>query len=189
MGPAGPTSAKSASLMKNATIFVAKRTKNWAWEAREVQHALLFFFPSAWSSSSTGMTETNSHWNSHSKQKVKKKKKKKKAQLSREDHVSSKFGFLKFCYLLFLANNNETVILNIETFFCKTVLLPLLVELKLELEIERPFGVETETTIWDLDGILCEFWRCITLVHWLPLFTWYAFFFFSFSFLLLVYII
>ena len=60
-GPAGPTSAKSASLMKNATIFVAKRTKNWAWEAREVQHALLFFFPSAWYSSSTGMTETNSH--------------------------------------------------------------------------------------------------------------------------------
>jgi hypothetical protein len=48
MGPAGPTSAKLASLMKNATIFVAKRTKNWAknwaWEAREVQHALLFFF-------------------------------------------------------------------------------------------------------------------------------------------------
>uniref|UniRef100_A0A2N9ER42 Protein FAR1-RELATED SEQUENCE n=1 Tax=Fagus sylvatica TaxID=28930 RepID=A0A2N9ER42_FAGSY len=38
MGPAGPTSAKSATLMKNATIFVAKRTKNWAkngaWEAR-----------------------------------------------------------------------------------------------------------------------------------------------------------
>uniref|UniRef100_A0A2N9HYV6 Protein FAR1-RELATED SEQUENCE n=1 Tax=Fagus sylvatica TaxID=28930 RepID=A0A2N9HYV6_FAGSY len=38
--PAGPISAKSAILMKNATIFVAKHTKNWtkngAWEAREV---------------------------------------------------------------------------------------------------------------------------------------------------------
>ena len=49
MGPAGPISAKLASLMKNAIIFVAKRTKNWAknwaWEAREVQHALLFFSP------------------------------------------------------------------------------------------------------------------------------------------------
>ena len=49
MGPAVPTSAKSASLMKNATIFVAKRTKNWAknwaWEAREVQPSF-FFFPS-----------------------------------------------------------------------------------------------------------------------------------------------
>ena len=48
MGPAGPTSAKSATLMKNATIFVAKHTKNLAkngaWEAREA--ALVFFFPS-----------------------------------------------------------------------------------------------------------------------------------------------
>jgi hypothetical protein len=49
MGPAGPTSTKSASLMKNATIFIAKRTKNWAknwaWEAREVP-CFFFFFPS-----------------------------------------------------------------------------------------------------------------------------------------------
>jgi hypothetical protein len=36
MGPAGPTSEKAAKQMKNAAIFVAKRTKNWAWEAREV---------------------------------------------------------------------------------------------------------------------------------------------------------
>jgi hypothetical protein len=28
--PASPISAKSAILMKNATIFIAKRTKNWA---------------------------------------------------------------------------------------------------------------------------------------------------------------
>jgi hypothetical protein len=28
MGPAGLTNVKSASLMKNATIFIAKRTKN-----------------------------------------------------------------------------------------------------------------------------------------------------------------
>ena len=33
-----------------------------------------------------------------------------KTELSREDHVNSKVGFLKFCYLLFLANNYETVI-------------------------------------------------------------------------------
>jgi hypothetical protein len=78
-------------------------------------------------------------------QQAESKKKKKKTQLSREDHVNSKVGFLKFCYLLFLANNNETVILNIETFFCKTVLLPLLVEL--ELETKSPFGAETETNI------------------------------------------
>ena len=74
-------------------------------------------------------------------------KKKKKTQLSREDHISSKVGFLKFYYLLFLANNDETVILNIETIFCKTMLLSLLVELELELETKRPFGAETETTI------------------------------------------
>uniref|UniRef100_A0A2N9EMN5 Protein FAR1-RELATED SEQUENCE n=1 Tax=Fagus sylvatica TaxID=28930 RepID=A0A2N9EMN5_FAGSY len=36
MGPAGPTSEKATKQMKNAAIFVAKRTKNWAWEAREV---------------------------------------------------------------------------------------------------------------------------------------------------------
>ena len=50
MGLAGPTSAKSASLMKNATIFIAKHTKNWAknwaWEAREVQSC--FFFCNVW---------------------------------------------------------------------------------------------------------------------------------------------
>ena len=49
MDLAGPTSAKSASLMKNATIFVAKRTKNWvkngAWQARE-RSSLAVFFPS-----------------------------------------------------------------------------------------------------------------------------------------------
>uniref|UniRef100_A0A2N9EPF4 Protein FAR1-RELATED SEQUENCE n=1 Tax=Fagus sylvatica TaxID=28930 RepID=A0A2N9EPF4_FAGSY len=45
MGPAGPTSEKATKQMKNAAIFVAKRTKNWAWEAREVQRVLSFFFP------------------------------------------------------------------------------------------------------------------------------------------------
>jgi hypothetical protein len=74
-------------------------------------------------------------------------KKKKKTQLSREDHVSSKVGFFKFCYLLFLANNYKTVILNIDTIFSKTVLLPLLVELELELETKSPFGTETEINI------------------------------------------
>ena len=29
MGPTGPTSEKAAKQMKNAAIFVAKRTKNW----------------------------------------------------------------------------------------------------------------------------------------------------------------
>ena len=73
--------------------------------------------------------------------------KEKKSELSREDHVSSKVGFFKFCYLLFLTNNYETVILNIETIFYKTVLLLLLVELELELETKSPFGAETETNI------------------------------------------
>ena len=67
--PAGPISAKSANLMKNATIFVAKRTKNWAWEAREVP-CFLFFPPLRLVFFFNSMTETNSH----SKQKVKKKK-------------------------------------------------------------------------------------------------------------------
>jgi hypothetical protein len=53
--PAGPISAKSAILMKNATIFVAKHTKNWtkngAWEAREVPCFFFFSLHSAWSSS------------------------------------------------------------------------------------------------------------------------------------------
>ena len=117
MGPAGPTSEKAAKQMKNIAIFVAKRTKNWAknwaWEAREVQPCF-FFFPST----PPGLLLQHD-WN---KQPLKQPqqaeiKKKKKTQLSREDHVSSKVGFLKFCYLLFLANNNETVMLNIETFF------------------------------------------------------------------------
>ena len=184
---AGPISAKSASLMKNAIIFVAKRTKNWAWEAREVQHALLFFF------SLRLVFFFNRHdWNKQPQQAESKKKK--KTQLSREDHVSSKVGFLKFCYLLFLANNYETVILNIETIFCKTVLLPLLVELEFELELETksPFGAETETNIWYLEQHLTwvsEFWRCIARVHWLHYSRGMHFFFFSFSFLLVMYII
>jgi hypothetical protein len=148
MGPAGPTSAKSASLMKNAAIFVVKRTKNWHGKHVSPKSRssvsfpffslrLVFFF-------NRHAIETTTE-TQNSKQKVKKKKK--KTQLSREDHVSSKVGFLKFCYLLFLANNNETVILNLETFFCKTVLLLLLVKLELELKTKSPFGAETETNI------------------------------------------
>ena len=71
MGPAGPTSEKAAKQMKNAAIFVAKRTKNWAWEAREVQRVLSVFFPSAWSSSSSRILKQPLK---HSKHKVKKKK-------------------------------------------------------------------------------------------------------------------
>ena len=58
MGPAGPISAKSASLIENADIFVAKRTKNWHGKhvVQSPGPACPFlFFPSAWSSSSTGM--------------------------------------------------------------------------------------------------------------------------------------
>ena len=118
---------------------------------------------------------------------------KKETELRQEDHVSSKVGFLKFCYLLFLANNYETVILNIETIFCKTVLLPLLVELELELETKSPFGAETETNIWDLEQHLT--WVLGVLeVHCTGALTANVhvvciFFSFSFSFLLLVYII
>ena len=148
-----------------------------------------FFFPSPWSSSSARMaTETTTETQQAQS------KKKKKTQLSREDHVSSKVGFLKFCYLLFLANNYETVILNIEIFFCKTVLLPLLVELELELEFETKstFGAETKTNIWDLEQHLTwvlEFWRCIALMHWLHCSRGMHFFSSFFSFLLVVYII
>ena len=138
MGPAGPTSEKAAKHMKNTAILIAKRCKNWACEARDQVHqrvlffslCLVFFFITPWPLKQQAQS-----------------KKKKKTQLSREDHVSSKVGFLKFCYLLFLANNYETVILNIETIFCKIVLLPLLIELELELETKSPFGAETETNI------------------------------------------
>ena len=65
MGPAGPTSAKSATLMKNATIFVAKRTKNWAkngaWEAREAALLFFFFFPPLRLVFFFSMPETNGH--------------------------------------------------------------------------------------------------------------------------------
>ena len=119
-------------------------------------------------------------------------KAKKKTQLSREDHVSSKVGFFKFCYLLFLVNNYKTVILNIEIIFCKTVLLSLLVELELELE--------TKVTIWSRDrdqhlrfGAAFDVSFGVLEVHCTgaltALFMWYAYFFSSFSFLLVVYII
>jgi hypothetical protein len=135
---AGPTSEKTAKLMKNRVILVAKHCKKKR-ERNEKERINVSFFPSAWLVfffiMPSMVTETAST------------KAKKKTQLSREDQVSSKVGFLKFCYLLFLTNNYETVILNIETFFCKTVLLPLLVELELELETKSPFGAETETNI------------------------------------------
>ena len=138
MGPAGPTSEKLATLMKNRVILIAKHCKKEK-EMRRTQYRFFFSLLRGWSSSSARL----GHWNN------KHKGKKKKTELSQEDHVSSKVGFLKFCYLLFLANNYETVILNIETIFCKTVLLPLLVlvELELELETKSPFGAETETNI------------------------------------------
>ena len=73
--------------------------------------------------------------------------KKKKHNLAEKITSVLRLDFFKFCYLLFLANNYETVILNIETIFCKTVLLSLLVEFELELETKLPFGAETETNI------------------------------------------
>ena len=135
--PAGPTSAKSAILMKNSLILVTKHCKKKEKHMRWRGLPFIFFPPPPWLPSSP----------SRHVQPKQQAQRQKKIELSREDHVSSKVGFLKFCYLLFLANIYETVILNIETIFCKTVLLPLLVELELELEIERPFGAETETTI------------------------------------------
>ena len=74
MGPMGPTSEKAVKQMKNAAIFVAKRTKNWAWETREPGPARPFiFFPSTWSSSSSAWPLKQPL--KHSKHKVKKKKK------------------------------------------------------------------------------------------------------------------
>ena len=157
MGPVGLTSVKLASLMKNSLILVTKhwkkkKKKRNTWEGGD--YHLFFSLLRGW----LLLYHAMDNWNS------KHKGKKKKIELSREDHVSSKVGFLKFYYLLFLANNYETVILNIETIFCKTVLLPLLVEF--ELETKSPFGAETETTIWYLEQHLTwvlEFWRYIAL--------------------------
>ena len=157
---------------------IAKKKRN-TWEGGD--YRLFFFPPPPWLPSSP----------SRHVQPEQQAQRQKKIELSREDHVSSKVGFLKFCYLLFLANIYETVILNIETIFCKTVLLPLLVELELELETKSPFGAETETNIWYLEQHLTwvlEFWRYIALVHWLHC-SRGMYFFFSFSFLLVVYII
>ena len=49
MGPAGPTSEKTAKLMKNRVILVAKHCK----KKKEMRRALafLFFLPFGWSSS------------------------------------------------------------------------------------------------------------------------------------------
>ena len=135
MGPVGPTSEKLASLMKNRVILVAKHCNKIKRERNEKEGIIVSFFPSSVFFFITPWTL---------KQQAQRQK---KSELSQEDHVSSKVGFLKFCYLLFLANNYETVILNIETIFCKTVLLLLLVELELELETKSPFGAETETNI------------------------------------------
>jgi hypothetical protein len=64
MGLTGPTSAKSVTLIKNATIFITKHTKNWvknwAWEAREAT-LLFFFFPSTPLVFFFSMPETNDH--------------------------------------------------------------------------------------------------------------------------------
>ena len=124
---AGPMSAKSAILMKNALSLLPNTLKIWLkmghGKARErfISHSNYLFFFSPLRCLLLQHTESLKHTSIASR----KLKKKKKRQVSREDEVSSKVGFLKFWYLLFLANNNETVILNIETFFCKTVLLPL----------------------------------------------------------------
>jgi hypothetical protein len=62
MGLTGPTSAKSVTLIKNATIFITKHTKNWvknwAWEAREATLLFFFFPPLRWSSSSACLKQT-----------------------------------------------------------------------------------------------------------------------------------
>ena len=109
---AGPISAKSAIFIKNALSLLPNTLKIWLkmghGKARESPTATIFFFPPLRACLLLQHDWSETHV--HSKQKVKKKKR----QLSqeREDQVSSKVGFLKFWYLLFLANNNETVILN-----------------------------------------------------------------------------
>jgi hypothetical protein len=134
----GPISAKLVILIKNSFILITKHCKKKKEKhMRRRGLPFIFFPPPLWLPSSP----------SRHVQPEQQAQRQKKTELSREDHVSCKVGFLKFCYLLFLANNYETVILNIETFFCKTVLLPLLVELELELETKSPFGAETETNI------------------------------------------
>ena len=157
---------------------IAKKKKKNTWEGGDY---CFFFFPPPWLASSSSR---------HGQLKQQAQRQKKKAKHSREDHVNSKVGFFKFCYLLFLANNYETVILNIETIFCKIVLLPLLLELELELETKSPFGVETETNIWYLEQHLTwvlEFLRCIALVHWLHCSRGMHFFFLFFFFVSCVY--
>jgi hypothetical protein len=137
--PAGPTSAKSATLIRIVLFLlpnIAKKKKEK--HMRRSGLPFIFFPPPPWLPSSPSR---------HVQPEQQAQRQKKKTELSREDHVSCKVGFLKFCYLLFLGNNYEPVILNIETFFRKTVLLPLLVELELELETKSPFGAETETNI------------------------------------------
>ena len=94
---AGPTSEKSASLMKNRVILVAKHCKKKKEKEMRRRGLPFIFFPPPWL-----VFFFITPWTL--KQQTQRQK---KSELSREDHVSSKVGFLKFCYLLFLANNNE----------------------------------------------------------------------------------
>ena len=109
MGPVGLTSVKLASLMKNSLILVTKHCKKKKKrETHKKEGITICFFPSSVAGFffiTPWITETAST------------KAKKKIELSREDHVSSKVGFLKFCYLLFLANNNENSNLKHRNFF------------------------------------------------------------------------
>jgi hypothetical protein len=72
------------------------------------------------------------------------------------------------------------------------VLLPLLVEFELELEIKSPFGAETKDQHLRF-GAAFNVNFGVLEVHYIgaltTLFTWYAYFFSSFSFLLVLYII
>ena len=111
LGPTGPTTKNQLNHVRmglNGLPNTIKRGERSEKEVITVSLFLFFFFfpPSgllfhhAMATKSTRLLETASY------------KGKRKTQGSREDHISSKVGFFKFCYLLFLTNNYKTVILK-----------------------------------------------------------------------------
>ena len=96
----GLISIKSAILMNNNLILITKYYRKKEKYMRRRRLPFIFFPPPLWLPSSP----------SRHVQPKQQAQRQQKTELSREDHVNSKVGFLKFCYLLFLANNYETVI-------------------------------------------------------------------------------
>ena len=92
------TSRMELSLLPNAVKLVHKVEK------QVINVFFFFFFSQSGLLLHHAMATKNTRNNKY--------KGKKKTQGSQEDHISSKVGFFKFCYLLFLTNNYETVILK-----------------------------------------------------------------------------